>query len=280
MSSSSLLQHTPIDRVREYWNARPCNVRHSPEPVGTRAYFEQVRDRKYFVEPHIPGFADFARWNGKRVLEIGCGIGTDTVSFAQAGASVTAVDLSEKSIELARQRVELYGLSDRVRFVHCNAEELTAALPAAMYDLVYSFGVIHHTPRPDRVLQQARRLMHPGSTLKVVVYHRHATKVLRVLFSEARGRWWKLDDAIARHSEAQTGCPVTYSYTKATGTRLLESQGFRVTDAFVDHIFPYRVADYTRYRYAKEWYYAKMPAGLFRALERRFGWHLCLTAEV
>jgi ubiquinone/menaquinone biosynthesis C-methylase UbiE len=280
MSQSASFKHTPIDRVREYWDRRPCNVRHSPEPLGTRAYFEQVRDRKYFVEPHIPAFAEFPRWSGKRVLEIGCGIGTDTVSFAQAGAMVTAVDLSERSLEIARQRVDVYGLSERVRFVHANAEELTYALPATTFDLVYSFGVIHHTPRPDRVLQQVRRLVRPGSRLKLMVYHRHATKVLRVLLSGAKGRFWKLDEAIARHSEAEAGCPVTYSYTKRSATRLLESQGFRVTDAFVDHVFPYRVKDYVEYRYVKEWYYRAMPAGLFRALERRFGWHLCLTAEV
>jgi hypothetical protein len=73
---------TSIDRVRDYWNRRPCNVRHSPAPPGTRSYFDQVEERKYLVEPHIRRFAQFDRWSGKRVLEIGCGIGTDTMNFA------------------------------------------------------------------------------------------------------------------------------------------------------------------------------------------------------
>src|SRR5258708_18541766 len=94
-----------IRRVEEYWNARPCNIRHSRQPVGSRAYFDEVEERKYSVESHIPAFAEFPRWRGRRVLEIGCGIGTDTVSFARNGARVTSVDLSEKSLELARQRV-------------------------------------------------------------------------------------------------------------------------------------------------------------------------------
>src|ERR1700747_3084868 len=96
-----------IEAVEAYWNARPCNIRHSPKPVGTREYFDEVEARKYFVEHHIPAFADFERWRGKKVLEIGCGIGTDTINFARHGAQVTAVDLTEKSLEVARQRARV-----------------------------------------------------------------------------------------------------------------------------------------------------------------------------
>ena len=142
-----------LDEVQAYWDARPCNVRHSTKPVGTRAYFDEVEARKYRVEPHIPSFADFARWKGKRVLEVGCGIGTDTINFARAGAKVTAVDLSPKSLEIARARADVFGLSDQIRFYCANAEELSTIVPVERYDLVYSFGVIHHSPHPDRILR-------------------------------------------------------------------------------------------------------------------------------
>ena len=69
------MKDNPIDEVRNYWNARPCNIRHSPAPTGTREYFDQVESRKYKVEPHIPDFAEFDKWKGKSVLEIGCGGG-------------------------------------------------------------------------------------------------------------------------------------------------------------------------------------------------------------
>src|SRR2546426_3198474 len=84
-----LFQCVPIEQVQSFWNQRPCNIRHSLKPAGTKEYFDEVEARKYFVEPHIPRFAEFERWKGKRVLEIGCGIGTDTINFARHGSVAT-----------------------------------------------------------------------------------------------------------------------------------------------------------------------------------------------
>jgi 2-polyprenyl-3-methyl-5-hydroxy-6-metoxy-1,4-benzoquinol methylase len=268
----------PIERVREYWDRRPCNIRHSPREVGTREYFDEVEARKYLVEPHIPGFAEFARWAGRRVLEIGCGIGTDTISFARAGADVTAVDLSENSLDVARKRAAVHGLKERITFYQANAERLTDVVPPQPYDLVYSFGVIHHTPHPERVIDQiGRHFLAPGGYLKLMVYHRWSWKVLGILLSEARGRIWDLDAAIARNSEAQTGCPITYTYSRSDVRSLLP--GFEIVDVSVDHIFPYRVEEYVHYRYVKAQPFCWLPGPAMRALERRLGWHLCITAR-
>jgi 2-polyprenyl-3-methyl-5-hydroxy-6-metoxy-1,4-benzoquinol methylase len=272
-------QDTSIERVRTYWDDRPCNIRHSPRPVGTREYFDEVEARKYLVEPHIPRFAEFERWRGRRVLEIGCGIGTDTVNFARGGADVTAVDLSAKSLEVARVRVGVYGLANRVRFYQANAEELTSVVPVEPYDLIYSFGVIHHTPRPEQVIEQVRSFARPGAIVKIMVYHRRSWKVFATVMRDGKGRFWRLDELIARHSEAQTGCPVTYAYSRREGRALLERHGFKITGIWVDHIFPYRVRDYVQYRYRKVWYFDMMPPPLFHWLERRAGWHLCITGE-
>jgi len=268
-----------INRVRDYWNARPCNIRHSTAPIGSKEYFDQVEARKYFVEYHIPGFAEFEKWRGKKVLEIGCGIGTDTINFARAGAQVTTVDLSDKSMELARTRASVFGLQDRIRFCPGNAEQLSTFVPVEPYDLIYSFGVIHHTPHPDTVLEELRRYARPGTAIKIMVYHRRSYKLGWILLTEAKRRFWKLSDLVAKNSEAQTGCPVTYTYTRREGRELLERHGFRVTDISVEHIFPYHIPDYVQYRYVREWYFRWMPQPLFRSLERRFGWHLLLTGE-
>ena len=267
-----------IQSVKDYWNRRPCNIRHSTAEIGTKEYFDQVEARKYLVEPHIPAFADFANWKGKKVLEIGCGIGTDTINFARAGAEVTAVDLSSKSLKLAARRAEVFGFSDRINFYEANAEKLSEYIPAQKYDLVYSFGVIHHSPHPEKIIGQIRDyFIHPGSTLKLMVYYRYSWKVFWMLIQE-KGRFWKLDKIIARHSEAQTGCPVTYSYTRKTIKDLI-GENFDIEENYVEHIFPYRIPEYVKYEYVKEWYWRMLPENVFLRLEKTFGWHLCVTAK-
>ena len=201
------------------------------------------------------------------------------MNFARNAASVTAVDLSEKSLEMARKRAEVYGLTSRIRFFHGSAEQLDQIMPPETFDLIYSFGVIHHTPHPDRVLEQVRKYVRPGSTAKIMVYHRHSWKVFWILMTYGKGRFWRLPEIVARHSEAETGCPVTYTYTKRELRKLLERHRFKVKQMQVEHIFPYRTRDYVEYRYVKEWYFRWMPEPFFHALERLLGWHLCVTAE-
>lgn len=247
--TSTAFENIGIERVRDYWNSRPCNIRHSLKEIGTKEYFDEVEARKYFVEPHIPEFAEFSRWRGKKVLEVGCGIGTDTMNFARAGADVTAVDLSSDSLEIARKRAEVFGL-DNIRFYQSNAEELTSIVPIERYDLVYSFGVIHHTPHPHNAIEQICRYMDSDSIFKIMVYHRNSWKVFWILMRYGKGAFWKSDELVARYSEAQTGCPVTYAYTRKSIKDLLK--GFEIINTKVDHIFPYKINEYVQYRYKKE----------------------------
>lgn len=254
-----------IAAVTEFWDRRPCNIRHSPKPIGTRAYFDEVERRKYFVEPHIPGFANFSAWEGKRVLEIGCGIGTDTVSFARAGARVTAIDLSQKSLDVCRERVECFGLSGRVSVVCANCERLPEFIPVEPYDLVYSFGVIHHTPNPERAVQAIRRFLAPSSEFRFMVYSTVSVKNLQIRLNRTT-------------CEAQSGVPVAFTYTR----RELEGlcQGLEIISTQKEHIFPWRIQDYIEYRYVKTWPWRWMSPSLFHWVEKRLGWHWLVRARL
>jgi SAM-dependent methyltransferase len=252
-----------IGEVLSYWNRRPCNIRHSTKDVGSREYFDEVEARKYFVEPHIPGFADFPRWAGRRVLEIGCGLGTDAVNFARQGADYTGVELSDVSLALARRRFEVFGLTGR--FVCHNAEALATALPAASFDLVYSFGVIHHTPRPRAVIENARRLIRPGGELRIMLYARRSWKAIMI-------------EEGFDQPEAQSGCPIALTYTPEE-VRALLSGLFEVVEMRQAHIFPYIVEKYVKYEYEPQPWFKAMPKEMFEALERHLGWHLLIVAR-
>jgi len=263
-----------IDQVRAYWNRRPCNIRHSTNPVGTREYFDEVEARKYFVEPHIPRFAEFERWRGKKVLEIGCGIGTDSINFARAGAEVTVVDLSEESLELCKKRFEVFGL--KAKFYGGDAEHLSDLVPVEQYDLIYSFGVIHHTPHPERVLEQIKLFCKPGTELRVMVYSKWSWKVLWIILTYGKGAIWRSDELVRTYSEAQDGSPVTYSYSFDGARRLMRD--YEVVDIRKDHIFPYQIDKYVKYEYQWVWYFRWLPTAWFSWLERRLGWHTLITA--
>ena len=153
-----------IDDVKQYWDDRPCNVKHSKKDLGSIEYFDEVDRKRYTAEPHIPKFADFSAWKGKKVLEIGCGMGTEGINFARHGADYTGTDLSIESLNLAQKRFEVY--NKKGRFFEGNAENLSTFVPAEKYDLIYSFGVIHHSPKPNLIIDQIYKYMDESSTLK------------------------------------------------------------------------------------------------------------------
>lgn len=252
-----------IRDVQSYWDRRPCNIRHSKQPVGTREYFDEVETRKYFVEPHISGFADFPRWKGKKVLEIGCGLGTDATNFARAGADYVAIELSAASLKLARKRFEVFGLNGR--FCHGNAEEVDRIVGPDQFDLVYSFGVIHHTPNPRAVIESARRLVKPDGELRIMLYAGNSWKAVMI-------------EAGFDQPEAQSGCPIAFTYTEEDVRELLKGC-FEPAEIRQDHIFPYVVEKYVRYEYEVQPWFKAMPEGMFRALEKRLGWHLLISAR-
>jgi ubiquinone/menaquinone biosynthesis C-methylase UbiE len=156
------------ERVRAFWQANPCGVKFADAPPGTRRFYELVEAHRYTKEWHIPIAADFAAARGRRVLEIGCGLGTDGAQFAEAGAEYTGVDLTEAAVELARKRFELFDLKGTLRTA--DAENLD--FPSESFDLVYSHGVLHHTPETAQAIREIHRVLRPGGRAMVMLYHR------------------------------------------------------------------------------------------------------------
>jgi ubiquinone/menaquinone biosynthesis C-methylase UbiE len=201
------------------------------------------------------------------------------MNFARAGANVTAVDLSDTSLEIARQRAKVFGLERRITFLQANAEELGQVLPRdKRYDLIYSFGVIHHTPRPEVVVSHIRSLLARDGELRLMVYSKASYKLFWILREERLWDMSRIDEVIARNSEAQTGCPVTYTYTFESVRNLL--RGFEIVEARKAHIFTWDVEAYKRYEYVKDPAWRNVSDAQLADLEAELGWHLLVTARL
>ena len=156
------------ERVRAFWQEHPCGTKFADAEVGSRRFFEAVEEHRYRTEWHIPEAAGFEKAKGLRVLEVGCGLGTDGARFARAGAVYTGVDLTEAAVSLARRRFELEGLKGDFRVADAEALEFADE----SFDLVYSHGVLHHTPDARASVAEIRRVLAPKGRAVVMLYHR------------------------------------------------------------------------------------------------------------
>lgn len=261
--------------VRRYWDARPCNSRHS-QSTDMLTYSREVTTRRYIVERHIRPFMDPTRWRGKHVLDLGCGIGTDTLTFARHGAHVTAVDLSTESIKILRQREEAEHLN--VSSYALDIQRLPTFLRLGLFDLVWCFGVLHHTVNPEGVLLGARDALRKGGELRMMLYHRCSWRTAEILLAEHDPRLWDIDRIVARRSEAQLDCPITRTTSIRQATHLLTDSGFAVVDARYDHIFPYDVSRYRAGYLVRRPLFRAMNEPTYAWLRRHFGWHTLITA--
>ena len=194
---------TNIADVRSFWNANPCQSRLSQE-AERRRYFEEI-SRKRFQgrEWHVPIVAKFDSFRGKDVLEVGCGVGTDGIEFARNGANYVGVDLTPNSVELTRERFLTFGVPGR--FEVANAEE-GLPLPDASVDHVYSFGVIHHSPAPEKIVGEIYRVLRNGASFTVMLYNRSSINYyVEIMFLRRLFKWWLLPKFMPRLMSAATG---------------------------------------------------------------------------
>lgn len=224
MTSESTRPVDQKERVRSFWEEEPCGAEHAAATEGTPEFFAEVERIRNELDPYILRFADFEGARGKRLLEIGVGLGTDFVRFVRAGAVATGVDLTEHAVQLVRRRLELEGLAAEVR----TADAESLPFEDAAFDRVYSWGVLHHTPNTAKSVAEALRVLRPGGEACVMLYARHSWVSYGMWARHAllAGRPWRsLRSVLAAHMESEG----TKGYTKGEMRRLFaELDGLRI----------------------------------------------------
>lgn len=253
------------DEVRRFWDARPCGTSDiAGVAEASRAFFEALDIRRYALEPFIGQYACFAEQAGRRVLEIGCGAGSDLARFARGGGVVTGVDLSPRTVALARRRLALEGLTAELAVADAEA------LPFRdeWFDFVYSWGVLHHTPDTAQAVAEVYRVLVPGGRACVMLYHLRSLFALQawVRYALLQGRpWHSASDVLAAHIES----PGTKAYTVAEARALFDGAGF--TEIVVETVLTPWDVRFGRRRF--------LPAWCRRFLPNRWGWFLVVCAR-
>lgn len=258
-------------RALEQWDANPCGSHAASQyEFCTREYFEAIEDHRYRIaSPWMKQVIGFDRYGGKRLLEIGCGVGTDLLQFARGGAIVTGIDLSPHSIEIAKRRFEVYGLPGE--FAIGDAEQLS--FPDESFDVVYSFGVLHHTPNTERAISEVRRVLKPGGEAIIMLYNRASVYYWGAIIIKRGligGQLIKFTPAeiMSRSVEyPQAGAmPLVKAYTRAEARRLFRD--FSRCQIEIHQLARGDLGPLGRF----------MPESVLQWLARNFGWNLIIKA--
>lgn len=245
--------------VRRYWNREACGTARpivGEVPELSREWFERIETYRYELEPFIHSVAQFTRHHGKRLLEIGVGAGTDHLQWARAGLDCHGVDLTQRAIEVTGARLSLYGFTSDLQRI--DAE--TLPFSDESFDLVYSWGVIHHAEHPERIIAEVRRVLKPNGRFVGMLYARHSLVALKLWVRHGlfRGRPDRtLADVVADHMES----PGTKAYTVREVRGLFNE-------------FTHVTATTVMTPYDRRW----LPSWLTQLVPDRWGWFICIDA--
>jgi len=205
--------------IRKQWNNDPCGAVTAKEyEPGTPEFFSVVEKYRYEVySPWLKDEIKFERFNGKYILEIGGGLGTDHVQFAKAGAKTFDLDLAKEHLRLAKERFVQNNLSGN--FIYGDAE--LSPFKDNSFDAVYSFGVLHHTPDTQQSIEEVRRVLKPSGEAMIMLYYKHSYFYWFSLFfvkGVLKGNLFKMNmsDIMSRFVEYSTSGarPLVKVYTK------------------------------------------------------------------
>jgi len=256
------------DEVREFWNTDPCGTRY----LDGADDFEAHARARYSLEPYIHEFAQFPSSRGMRVLEIGVGMGADYIEWLKAGAIATGVDLSSASLERARSRCLTAGLHADLHLA--DAENLP--FPDNSFDVVYSYGVMHHSPDTPRCFREALRVLKPGGQARIMIYHHPSLTGLMLWLRYGVLRGKSLRQSVYAHLES----PGTKTYTQNEAQSLLagfENISMRQVFSPGDLLLNQPSARYQSSIYRLIW--KLYPQRLMRMIGRNWGLFLLISAR-
>lgn len=178
-------------QVQDYWNRQSCDTHIATSKKFSREYFEEIESFRYKDQPFIHSFAQFTRYRGKRVVEVGFGAGTDFIQWLRGGAFVSGIDLTQEGLDNLTHRINAYGLPPPQSLQVADAEQLP--FDSNYFDLGYSFGVLHHTPNTEKAIAELIRVVRPGGEIKIMLYNRRSLCVFKTWVKHAllRGRIFK-----------------------------------------------------------------------------------------
>src|SRR3989338_2647216 len=154
-------------KIKNWWENHLPQDAYSSKKINTKPYFDEQEQKRYEIYyKYFPEILKWDKWKGKKVLEIGCGGGTDILQFAKNGAIVTGIDLTQTAIQITKKRFDAYNLKGT--FIQADAENLP--FEDNNFDFVYSLGVLHHTPDTERAIREAYRVLKPNGKILIHLY--------------------------------------------------------------------------------------------------------------
>jgi ubiquinone/menaquinone biosynthesis C-methylase UbiE len=177
--------------VRAFWNQQSCDTQVAIAERFSKEYFEQIEQFRYFDQPFIHSFAQFSRYRGKKVVEVGFGAGTDFIQWLRAGAIASGIDLTPEALANLTHRVEIYNLPAPAKIQVSDAEQLP--FESNTFDLGYSFGVLHHTPNTPKAVSELIRVVRPGGEVKIMLYNSRSIYIINQWIRHCllKGKPWK-----------------------------------------------------------------------------------------
>lgn len=209
-------QSTDKDQVKGFWNQAACGEELYLPQENAQGY-EAQKKKRYELEPYILDFACFSQYQGKKVLEIGVGLGADHEMFVRAGALTTGIDLTERAILQTKKRLESLNLTSTL--FTADAEKLP--FPDEHFDLVYSWGVLHHSPRTDVAIKEVFRVLKPQGEARIMIYHKYSLVGVMLWIRYALlalKPWRSLKEIYSAHLES----PGTKAYSQNETLELFE----------------------------------------------------------